>query len=47
MVDEYIKAACLIVCPMCDEKKCVGRFACLDIKRWIDKAKQKEGESSD
>ena len=39
MVDEYLKAACWIVCPMCDEKKCAGRVNCPEIKAWIDKKK--------
>ena len=36
-IDEYMKAACWIVCPMCDEHKCVGRFNCPEIKAWIEK----------
>ena len=46
-MDEYIKAAykaaCWIVCPWCDEKKCVGRFDCPDIKAWIDEKKKEQG----
>ena len=37
MIDEYMKAACWIVCPMCDEPKCVGRFNCPEVKAWIEK----------
>ena len=36
-IDEYMKAACFVVCPMCDEKKCVGRGNCQEIKAWIEK----------
>lgn len=33
--------AAFVVCPMCDEKKCVGRYNC----KWIaDYLKQKEKE---
>ena len=39
-VDEYMKAACWIVCPMCDEPKCVGRFNCPEIKAWIEKKRR-------
>ena len=35
-IDEYMKAACWIVCPMCDEPKCIGRFNCPEIKAWIE-----------
>lgn len=40
-IDEYMKAACWIVCPMCDEPKCVGRFNCPEIKAWIEKKKRR------
>ena len=39
-VDEYMKAAFWIVCPMCDEPKCVGRFNCPEIKAWIEKKRR-------
>lgn len=39
-IDEYMKAACWIVCPMCDEPKCVGRFNCPEIKAWIEKKRR-------
>ena len=41
-MDEYMKAACWIVCPMCDEPKCVGRFNCTEIKAWVEKKKNEE-----
>ena len=47
MVDEYTKRAYWIVCPWCDEEKCIGRFVCPHIKQWVDEQKEKEGESSD
>ena len=37
MTDQEIKTACWVCCPMCDEKKCVGRFNCPEIKRFIEK----------
>lgn len=37
-----IKQACLICCPMCDEKKCVGRFNCNQIKSLVDWLLDKE-----
>lgn len=44
MVDQYMKAAAFIVCPLCDERKCVGRFECKEIKEWIEKKKRAEQE---
>ena len=29
---ELIDAAAWVVCPLCDEKKCVGRFECIQIR---------------
>ena len=43
-IDEYMKAAFWIVCPMCDEPKCVGRFNCLEIKAWIEKKRRADHE---
>lgn len=39
-IDEYMKAACWIVCTMCDEPKCIGRFNCPEIKAWIEKKRR-------
>lgn len=36
----FIKQACIICCPICDEKKCVGRFNCNEIKRFVEKLKE-------
>lgn len=44
-IDEYMKAACWIVCPMCDEPKCVGRFNCTEIKAWIEKERREYGDA--
>ena len=34
---QLIKQACFVCCPMCDKKKCVGRFNCEKIKKYIAK----------
>lgn len=38
----YMKAACWVVCPWCDEEKCVGRFNCKEIAQWIEKRKRED-----
>ena len=40
LMDKYMMAACWIVCPMCDEPKCVGRFNCPEIIAWVEKRKE-------
>ena len=45
MDDEYMRVATWVVCPWCDEKKCVGRFNCDDIARWIDGKKKEEARN--
>ena len=40
LMDKYMMAACWIVCPMCDEPKCVGRFNCPEIIAWAEKRKE-------
>lgn len=35
--EEVRSYAIWIVCPMCDEPKCLGRFTCPEIEAWIDK----------
>lgn len=30
------KAACWVVCPLCDEVICEGRFECPQINEWIE-----------
>ena len=37
-------AAAFIVCPMCDEKKCVGRYKCKDIENYIKRSAPKDGD---
>ena len=44
-IDEYMKAACWIVCPMCDEPECVGQFNCPEIKAWIEKKRRADDEA--
>ena len=41
MDSQEIKIACWVCCPMCDEDKCVGRFNCDEIKRYIEKQRGK------
>ena len=36
-MDEIRRAAPWIVCPMCDEPKCLGRFTCPEIELWVNK----------
>ena len=43
---EYMKAACWIVCQMCDEPKCVGRCNCLDIKAWVEEKQRECGDDN-
>lgn len=38
--DEYTRAACWVVCPMCDAKRCVGREKCPEIKEWADRKRE-------
>ena len=39
---QLIKEATFVCCPMCDEKKCVGRFNCEEIKQFIKHKKDVE-----
>lgn len=39
---QEMKIACRVCCPMCDEKKCVGRFECPEIKQYIEKHREEE-----
>lgn len=32
-----MKEACWVVCPWCDEPKCVGRFECEEVKKYVEK----------
>lgn len=44
IVREIERQAHWIVCPWCDEKKCVGRNNCIDIKKYIaNKTKELQG----
>lgn len=40
MSDQLLKQATFICCPLCDEKKCVGRYNCDEIKRYMQKCKE-------
>ena len=39
LTDEELqmKEACWVVCPWCDETKCVGRFECEEVKKYVEK----------
>ena len=41
--DETMKVASWICCPMCDEKECVGRYNCIEIKNYIARTTEKGG----
>lgn len=41
---QEIKIACMVCCPMCDEKKCIGRFECKEIERCIEDMRKKVSE---
>ena len=41
MTSEAVKQATFVVCPVCDEKKCVGRYNCQLIADYV-KSKEKE-----
>ena len=45
--EELRKRATWICCPMCDEPKCLGRFACPEIEAWIDKKIQEFSDAID
>ena len=40
MEHELWKMAAWIVCPWCDERKCVGRGNCVQLAEWIVKKKE-------
>ena len=44
-MDEYQKAAYWVVCPMCDEPKCVGHLDCQQIKAWAEKKRKECGDN--
>lgn len=37
---ELMKRATWVCCPLCDEKKCVGRYKCQEIERWCNKHRE-------
>lgn len=46
-MDEYQKAAYWVVCPMCDEPKCVDHINCPEIKAWAEKKRKEYGDADD
>ena len=45
--DDLQRGAPWIVCPMCDEPKCLGRFTCPEIKEWVDRKVKEYGVELD
>ena len=45
--DDLQNRAPWIVCPMCDEPKCLGRFTCPEILEWIDRKIKEYGVTLD
>ena len=45
--DDIQRGAPWIVCPMCDEPKCLGRFTCPEIKEWVDRKVKEYGVELD
>lgn len=37
---DVFKVAGLVVCPMCDEKRCNGRINCGEFNAWVDRKVQ-------
>ena len=44
---DLMKRAGWVVCPWCDEPKCVGRFNCPEIEAWVDKKMKEFAEAAD
>lgn len=45
-IADYRKAACWIVCPLCDEVVCEGRFECPQVNKWIEEMMKEKGETN-
>lgn len=43
MTFEAVKRAAFVVCPFCDEKKCVGRHNCKQIADYVKRKEQEDG----
>lgn len=41
---QLIKEATYVCCPMCDKEKCVGRYQCEEIKRYVEERKKDRKE---
>ena len=35
-MDKQIASACWVVCPMCDQDRCVGKENCKEVEAWIE-----------
>lgn len=42
--EQLIKEATYVCCPMCDKEKCVGRFKCEEIKRYVEERRKDSKE---
>lgn len=45
--DDIFKRSGWIVCPLCDEPVCVGRFNCPIIEEWVEKKMKEFAEAID
>ena len=45
--DELRAKVYWIVCPMCDEPKCIGRFNCPEVEEWLDRKVKEYAEVLD
>jgi hypothetical protein len=39
--------AAFVICPMCDEKKCVGRYNCKQIADYLKRKEQQNEKTAD
>lgn len=44
MTFEAVKQAAFVVCPFCDEKKCIGRYNCKQIADYVKRKEQEDGK---
>lgn len=43
-MSDNVSTAAWIVCPWCDEKKCVGRYNCKQIADYVKSKQERRGE---
>lgn len=43
---DMMRVACWVVCPICDEKKCVGRENCMAIAEYMEEHEEEGGCTS-